>query len=498
MRDEQALKNEKSALSVWLDRIIFGCILLTALALPISIAATNIGWITGLFFWLIRAIVRPRPKFVRTPLDSALLAFWGWCLLSCVFSYAPDLSFDRWRVLTLFPIAYLVANNIRTVKTVQWLTGALIFAAMVTVGWTFLERGIGRGVQVFGVAPTGVLARAGVQDGDTLLKINGQRFWEPEELVTALAQNESVKLNLYRPDYEVNLEIPGANLTGTASISANQALGFERWQRGRNWRSAGFYDHYATYAEVLQLIISLIFGLFIALPQKKSRLGALFIVCLATMALALLLTATRASQFGFVLSALTIVSLGANRRVFLTVLACFLPLAVVAAVYVQQSRKTGFVDSSDNSTTWRLTVWREGVELLAKSPRHLLVGVGIDSVKRYKCEWGLFANCTLPPGHFHSTLLQIAVECGLPALFLWLLVVFRYGKTLLTALRRSEKDDWFAKGILLGAFGGLVGFFASGMVHYNLGTSLVAMTFYLVMGLSLVSIRIANAGEQSI
>ncbi len=492
MADKRILENEKGALSVWLDRIIFGCILLTALAAPISIAVTNIGWITGLLFWLIRALVPPRPAFFRTPLDFALLAFWGWCLLSCFFSYAPDLSFDRWRVLTLFPIAYLIVNNVRTVKTVQWLAGALIFAAMVTVGWTFLERGIGRGVEVFGVKPNGALAVAGVQDGDTLLKINGKRFWEPEELVDALKQNESVKLNLYRPDYEVNIEMPGVNFPPGATLSANDFLGFERWQRGRNWRSQGFYDHYATYAEVLQLIISLVFGLLIALPNKKSRPGALLFFCLATMALALLLTATRASQVGFVLSALAIVSLGANRRVFLTILACFLPLAVIAAIYVQQSRNTGFVDASDNSTTWRLTVWREGVELLFKSPRHLAVGVGIDSVKRYKCEWGLFANCTLPPGHFHSTPLQIAVECGLPALFLWLLVVFRYAKTLLTALRQN-KDDWFETGLLLGAFGGLVGFFTSGMVHYNLGTSLVAMVFFFVMGLSLVIVRILKS-----
>ena len=494
MADEQILKNEKGALAVWLDRIIFGCILLTALAAPISIAVTNIGWITGLLFWLIRAFFRPRPAFLRTPLDFALVAFWGWCLLSCFFSYAPDLSFDRWRVLTLFPIAYLIVNNVHTVKAVKWLAGALIFAAMVTVGWTFLERGIGRGVEVFGVKPNSALALAGVQDGDTLLKINGQRFWQPEDLVEALKQNESVKLNLYRPDYEVNIEMPGVNSPSGASLSADDFLGFERWQRGRNWRAAGFYDHYATYAEVLQLIISLVFGLFIAVPNKKSRLGAVLIFCLATMALALLLTATRASQVGFVLSALSIVSLGANRRVFLTILACFLPLAVIAAIYVQQSRKTGFVDSTDNSTTWRLTVWREGVELLFKSPRHLAVGVGIDSIKRYRCEWGLFANCTLPPGHFHSTLLQIAVECGLPALFLWLLAVFCYGKTLLTALRQKE-DEWFTKGVLLGAFGGLVGFFASGMVHYNLGTSLVAMVFFFMMGLSLVLARIAKSGS---
>jgi hypothetical protein len=40
------------------------------------------------------------------------------------------------------------------------------------------------------------------------------------------------------------------------------------------------------------------------------------------------------------------------------------------------------------------------------------------------------------------------------------------------------------KGILLGCFGGLIGFFTSGLVHYNLGDQEVAMIFFLLMGLA--------------
>ena len=39
---------------------------------------------------------------------------------------------------------------------------------------------------------------------------------------------------------------------------------------------------------------------------------------------------------------------------------------------------------------------------------------------------------------------------------------------------------------VLGALGGLVGFFISGLVHYNWGDSEVVMIFYLIMGLSVV------------
>ena len=477
-------ESRSNRLAFWLDRAIYFCIFLLAVAAPVSIAATNIAWLSGLALWILRFfVVRPRPRLFRSPLDFALLGFFGWCLFSCFFSYAPDLSFDRLRVLTLFPIAYLVSQNVFHPKTVRFLAAVLIFSCAGSVVWTFVQRIPGRGVQVYGVKPEGALGAAKFQDGDTLLRINGKRFRQPEDLIAALENGETIKLNAHRTDWHVDGELSRNKLADGAS--AAEKLGFERWKPNRTWRAEGFYSHYATYAEVLQLILSLAFGIFIALPDKRSKLGVLLLICLVGMSAALVLTATRGSQLGFVLSALAIVSVGANRKVLLALVAVFLPLALAAVVFVQQTRNVGFYDRSDNSTTWRETVWREGFELLTKSPRHLTVGVGIDSINRFRCDWGLFAGCTLQPGHFHSTPLQIAVECGLPALFLWLFVVFRYGKTLLDSIK-NKSAEWLEKGILLGALGGLVGFFASGAVHFNLGDSEVAMTFYFIMGLSLI------------
>ena len=495
----------------WLDRAICFCVLLIALTAPVSIAAVNVAWIAGLFLWICRFFVEPRPRFFRTKVDWAILCFSGWTLVSCVFSYAPDLSFDRWRVTLLFPILYLVSQNLRGAKAVGFVTAALIFSMMFTVLWSFAERIPGRGVEVLGVKPDGLLAGVDIRSGDTLLKVNDRKLVDAEEVVDSLKFNEKTTLRFYRPDYETEATIT-ERITPSSSIQAKDALGFESWQRSRNWRAAGFYSHYTSYAEVLQLVLSLTFGLFVAsvtTDNKKiawrrmwtNRICRTLLICVIGMSAALLMTATRASQAGFLLSALAIVAVGANRRVFLGLLMLALPLAIVAAVYVQQTRNAGFVDSSDGSTTWRLTVWREGFDLLTKSPRHLIVGVGIDSVKRFKCEWGLFAGCTLPPGHFHSTPLQIAVETGLPALGFWLWFLFIYGKTLLgekDEKGKGEKDlesssvspfpfSSFSLGLRLGAFGGLVGFFAGGLVHYNLGDSKVAIVFYLIAGLALAA-----------
>ena len=108
----------------------------------------------------------------------------------------------------------------------------------------------------------------------------------------------------------------------------------------------------------------------------------------------------------------------------------------------------------------------------------------MDSIKRYANEWHLFDDASLPTGHFHSTPLQLAVERGLPALLIWLWILWLYGRLLWRKLRADENLDWRERGIILGSLGGMIGFFTGGLVHYNLGDGEVAMVFYLLMGLS--------------
>ena len=113
----------------------------------------------------------------------------------------------------------------------------------------------------------------------------------------------------------------------------------------------------------------------------------------------------------------------------------------------------------------------------------------MDSTKRYINEWNLFDNAGKPMGHFHTTPLQLLVERGLPGLLLWLWVLWVYGRTLLRYLKFQSSNPksigWREKGIVLGSLGGLIGFFTSGLVHFNLGDAEVAMVFFMLMGLSI-------------
>jgi hypothetical protein len=398
---------------------------------------------------------------------------------------------------------------------------------MANVLWMPVQRIIGRGVEIHDVSKTSPLAKAVLVDGDALLEANGKKLNAPEDLVAQIEQNEITKLKFYRPDFEFVVDIKRENLLDGAN--ALEKLGIGSWKKSRNWRSSGFFGHYATYAEVLQLIASLAFGLFIASFSTQRRRDAeeekdksktrnissfftfhfsLFtFFCLAAMSLALLLTVTRASQLAFLVSAVVIVIAVGKRKLLLGLAAIILPIAIGGLIFLQQSRNVGFFDAKDDSTSYRQTIYREGFDLWTGSARNFFLGVGMDSIKRYAKDWHLFDDGRLPIGHFHSTPLQLVVERGLPALLFWLWIVWVYGRTLIRYLRfkiqdsrlkttdselRISESDQQSKiqnlkskietGIILGCLGGLAGFFTSGLVHYNLGDQEVAMVFFILMG----------------
>jgi len=330
--------------------------------------------------------------------------------------------------------------------------------------------------------------------GDTIEQVDGYPVRSLDELVVALDQSPNrapAKVQIYRVEWIGQLELPrGSLLPGTTS---EERLGIQRWSLGRDRRATGFYNHWTTYAESLQLIGSLALGLFVALPRKRNRNGLLIGLALVGICGALLLSVTRASWLSFLFSALLIAALGLRRRALIVIGLCLIPIILGGLFLLQQKRQVGFFDKKDDSIAWRQKIWREGFQLLTSSPRHLVVGVGMDSIKARWREWGLFEGGKLPMGHMHSDYLQIALERGVPALIAWLILIGSYGWTLWRGRGQVPRENWIERGIVLGALGGLLGFMTSGVVHYNWGDSEVVMIFYLIMGLSLVVLRTARA-----
>lgn len=471
------------------SRAIQVCLLTLALAAPISIAATQAAWALCLLFWIIRAVI-VRPVWRVQGFDLAVLAFVGLTVLSAVFSYEPQVSIGKLLSVSLVTIVYLVSAYITKAAAVRRLVAVLLFAGMVSVLFTLGSLAVGKNLKILRLTAESPLRAAGIAENDTILKVDEDNITTPDDLSAAVAKSVGdgeVVITTYRKEHITNFKLP---LVPEEPVPD---LGVTDWTRGRDTRASGFYGHYTTYAEVLQLILSLAFALLVAAPGgliTRMRIGLAVITGL--LSVALFLTVTRASWAGFILSAAVIILLGASRRVMLLCVAFAVPLGIAGFLYLQQQRNVNFLDSSDHSTVWRTIVWREGLNVLTSSPRHLAVGIGMDSLKHRHQEWGMFDNGKIPVGHMHSTPLQIAFERGVPALIAWLVWMSIYLHLLWLGIR-NRGAEWSERGLLLGAFGGTMGFLTSGLVHYNWGDSEVVMIFYLIMGLSLAAISAPTA-----
>ena len=495
----------KAQLAKWLEYATVACLFLFAAFAPNSIAVTQTAWLLGMLFWVLRFAFYPRPQLQRTPIDYLLFGFFILSGLSAVLSYEPIVSLGKMRAASLFTIVYLVSQNIQTRRLLRLLVLTLVAAAFVNALYTAGERAIGRGVKITALSATSPLYLAGVRPGDTVLTINQQKVSSPDELLTAVVMSDQrfAQLKIYRHEWQPVFKIERSKLL--PGNTATEQLGIDSWSRGRDWRASGFFGHYVTYAEALQLLLAVVFGLILSARKDQRMLRVVFLVVFLGLIFALLLTVTRASWLAFLVSSAVILLLGASRRSLILVGLLAIPLVLAGVFVLQQKRNVGFVDRSDGSTTWRTTVWREGFQLLTSRPRHLLVGIGMDSIKAHWREWGMFDHGRIPIGHMHSNLLQIALERGIPALLLWLALLGTYAFTLLRLFRKLKDaageselvGGWIDRGLVLGALGGLIGFFVSGIVHYNWGDSEVVMLLYFLMGLTLALNRmIASRAEE--
>ena len=116
-------------------------------------------------------------------------------------------------------------------------------------------------------------------------------------------------IRIYRVEWMPELEVPRGQLLPGNNVL--DQLGISSWSPGRDWRATGFFNHWVTYSEVLQLIASLALGIFLALKQKSSLTGVLFTVAVVGLVFALGMTVTRASWIGFAVSVVAMLLLSA-------------------------------------------------------------------------------------------------------------------------------------------------------------------------------------------
>jgi len=114
-----------------LDWFIFSLLIMFLLCSAFSIALSEIGYFSALVLWLAKNIVQKKFPFPRTPLDRFFLAYAAAEILATIFAHDKLYSLlYLQRRLLLLPIAYTLLENVKSLKDVKILFGAMIISAL--------------------------------------------------------------------------------------------------------------------------------------------------------------------------------------------------------------------------------------------------------------------------------------------------------------------------------------------------------------------------------
>ena len=468
--------------------IISFLLLMYAIFAPHSIALTQGAYLIGLGAWAVQFAASRRLNLKRAPIDIALFGFFACCVISSFLSYDPLVSIKGLKSPAFFLAFYFVSNKVRSIRLANFLALAMMASCLVNVAYSGAALARGRGLQINSINPNSAFANDVVRTGDIIIEADNKTVNSPEDLIGIVdSQRGRLRIKLQRKEAILETSIP------RQTIKEAEGAGFERLgistSPGRNFRITGFYSHYETYAEVLQLIAALAIGMLIATPNKRSRTSWFLSAVIPLLTVTLILTSTRAALAGLA-GGVAVMALASSRRSVLVAaiatIVMVLPLAVIA---VERARGISVFDPEEGSTSYRLEVWREALGIIKDNP---LVGIGKGSEGKLKESLGLYDNGKLPPGHFHSTPVQIAVWWGLLGLiFYYSFMAIFVLDTWQTIRIVPSYSQWQLRGIALGGLGAIVAFNVSSVVHFNFGDGEVVMAFWLLTGLAFAARRIA-------
>jgi len=479
----------RSRTAARLDRAIFVCFCVIAFSALQYINLTAFAFATALLLWLAKLLISGR-EYRPQPLVLPSLLFLITAGIASALSFAPLLSWERIGSYALLPLAFVVAQNVKTSWQLKILVFLVLLSGTVSALRTGWQYAYGIGSRLVDVPADSLLFRDGIRSGDLIQLVNGHR--------TRSLQQWKAALESTRADPTLRLHVarqaPIAPLTSYFDFGIDRK-DLDQWlnlpgtkvQRGRPQRATGHLDHFVRYAGVMTLLASLAFGLLITTPGNTARLilGAVLVALVA----ALFATVTRAYIIGLFLGCAF--QLWLIHRRLRTAAIIGLAVCVLATIlWVRKERGSVWLSAGDR---FRVEMWKDALKLI---PHHPWFGVGPDSVDQYGEHWHIRAFKEFDfRAHFHSTYVQLAVDCGLPCLAAWLWLLGGY----LSFLNRSWKDsaswDPFARGTLLGVFAGAVIFVVASAVNYTLADSEVVAVAWLFMGLATALVRIEKEAQ---
>jgi hypothetical protein len=468
----------RGSIENYAERLSLVGFMLYSVFAPHSIAGAEISLLLVALGWLVRAIATRRTGIRRTPMDLPIFLFAGWTVLSALLSAEPHVSLAKLQSVCVLFLFYF-SQAIITRRTAVMLVCLMIVSAATGALWSLVEITRGRGVVVSEMSDESPFRVLPLDAGDAVWRVRGERVSSVAEIDDVMRRSESgAMLNVSVIKDGEHAEWPGFIITDEIKRRPSPS-GLTGAGGTHRFRASGWTRHYETFSETLQILAQLALGLALANWQQRRRSRmALALAATGLLSLGIVLTAMRAVLIAFASGAAVITWRVARSRARLLVIAAILLVLACGALIISRTRASHALELQDQSASLRLRVARAGLTRIALHP---FFGHGMDAVKNHWQEWDFPGTEMI---HLHSTPLQIAFDRGLPALLFWLWIMAQFWLVTARAEKRSRNSvDRNLHGLLLGATGAIVGFFASSLVNYNFGDAEVALVFWWLMGI---------------
>lgn len=228
-------------------------------------------------------------------------------------------------------------------------------------------------------------------------------------------------------------------------------------------------------------------AVFFLKDKAKSLSKWVYLAVTGLLFLCLILTQSRGCWLGFMVAAAIFVTFYEGRWwAFLPLLLCVLPFVIPQTVV---ERLSSIGDMNDSSTSYRVYIWMGAIGIL----RHYLMGgIGMGEAAFNEVYPFFSYNAIIAP-HSHNTFLQLLVEGGLPALAVFIAVIFVFLRTARRAYKRRQKKS-LSSAMILALGAGVCGFLFQSLFDYTFYNYRVMAVFFMVIGIA-VSFKYVSGGR---
>jgi hypothetical protein len=465
----------------WLDGIIFFFLCLFAILLPHSIKGSQHAWQIACVLWLLKLVVERRRPFPQ-PLTAPLLAYVVLSAISTMLSPEPWVSWVQMKFVCLVMVGIVVAQNLQRLSQVRILVFLLLLSGLAAAGFTAWQYSYGIGVQVKRILPETALYRAGIRADDIITRVNGRSVHSAAQLERAVDQ--APPEIILRIDFLRGLPLGRRTTFTTREGFQNSGLGTPALQlvRGKPVRAQGHLRHYGIFAETLMPIGCLAWAMLLSTQRQRPALRALFAVIFVALTVTIMATQTRRAVAGLAAGCFVALLFLAGKRTRIWATAALGVLLLAATFWIHHTRGLDWIGVHDAGTNYRVLMWQDGLRLVRQHP---WFGVGMGTIFQHWQQWNIRAYALYHvQWHFHSDIMQLAVERGLPALAAWLWFVVANLIFLRGLLRRARARSRFATGVLAGVLAGFVAFLVPSLVEYSLGDETLVMLLFALFGMA--------------